>query len=90
MTPTAFLEQNRTFMKPPDMTDTQCLPIGAFVGEVNSGPCEGVPMIVTAWKPSVEELQLLNEGEAVFIGFLGGTLPPHILGTSFKQVTNPR
>lgn len=37
---------------------------------------EDFPYYLTAWKPSYEDLQALNRGEAVYIKTLSRTLPP--------------
>lgn len=42
--------------------------------------------MVVAWKPSQVDLERLSNGASVFLMVIGG-LPPHIMGTDFKEVT---
>lgn len=89
MTPIQFPEANATFAPPPDLDESQCMTIHAYVGETQGGTVDGANMVVTAWKPSEHELEMLNAGAPVYLTVLGG-LPPHMITTSFAQATNPR
>ncbi len=88
MTPTTFPEANATFRPPTDLEESQCRTIHAWQGTIERGSCEGVPLTVTAWKPSETELAELNAGKPIFLSCLGG-LPPHFLTTDFVSATNP-
>ena len=82
MIPVEFNEANQVFGPPPGMTVEQVVPVHAFVGEVQGGSCDGVPMVVVAWRPDPEDLAALNNGALVYLAVLGG-LPPHVVSTSF-------
>ena len=86
MTPVDFPESNTTFGPPPDLEESQCQTIHAYHGTVPRGSVEGAGIVVTAWRPSAEELEALNAGAPVFLTCIGG-LPPHLLSTSFKGAT---
>lgn len=70
------------------MTDEQVKVIHAYRGEVKVGSVDGSQLVVTAWKPTEEELKDLNDGGSVFLSFIGG-LPPHFATTRFEQAINP-
>lgn len=89
MTPVEFPEANVRFGPPPDLTDSQCLTIFAYRGEVERGSIEGAPVVVTAWKPSPEEIDRILMGEPIYLTFIGGGLPPHYLCTDFHTATHP-
>lgn len=88
MTPVSFVQANANFSAPSDLHEQQVRTIPAFKGEVKFGSCDGVPLVVVAWKPDERELQALNAGEPVFLSCIGG-LPPHFLTVSFTEATNP-
>lgn len=88
MTPVHFTEVNTRFGPPPELEESQCMTIPAFVGSVTGGSCDGSSMVVVAWKPTEEELAELNAGNPIFVSMLGG-LPPHFLTTSFALAKNP-
>jgi hypothetical protein len=88
MTPTNFPQANATAGAPPDMDKNQVMAIRAYYGPVVGGSCDGAPLVVTAWKPSKEEIDLIQQGKPIFISHLGG-LPPHFLSMSFEQATHP-
>lgn len=41
---------------------------------------DGTPAVASFWKPTPDELALLNRGQAVRLTVLGGTHPPLVLG----------
>lgn len=86
MIPVKFDQANCAFGPPPDLAESQCRTIHGFIGEVANGSVDGAKFIVTAWKPTPEELAELNAGGAVFLSFLGG-LPPHLATTNFQAAT---
>ncbi len=83
MTPIKFPEANTRFGPPSDLEESQCATIHAYLGKLAEGSLDGSPIVITAWKPSPEELQAMNEGAPVFLSFVGG-LPPHFACTSFE------
>ena len=56
--------------------------------EEANGPCQDLPVLQTnsgflsVWKPSEEELAILNEGGAVYLTVMGVTHPVVQLGTT--------
>lgn len=83
-----FEQSNCYFGPPPDMAASQVAVIHAYRGTVERGSCEGVGMVITAWKPDEQDLRRLNAGEPIFLTFLGG-LPPHMVTTHFDEARNP-
>lgn len=75
MTPVPF--QGSYQINPPKEAEDFILPIHAAHGIDEAG----YPFIVTAWKPSYEDLQALNRGEPVYVKVLGGGLNPMTLFT---------
>lgn len=88
MTPTRFAEANTRFGPPSDLVESQCSTIWAYRGVVSGGSVDGCDFVVTAWKPSAEELKQLNAGNPVFLSCIGG-LPPHFITTDFQQAVKP-
>ena len=88
MTPVDFPEANCNFGPPPDMSESQVIPIRAFKHQVAGGSCDGCDQVVVAWKPSEEELRIIKEGGPIFISMLGG-LAPHYPSMSFYEATHP-
>ncbi len=88
MIPVDFPEANATFLHPPDLEESQCQSVRAYRSTVNSGALDGVPIVVTAWKPSDTDIARITSGQPVFLAFIGTGLPPHLLATSFKEATN--
>jgi hypothetical protein len=86
MTPTNLPEANGIFHAPQG-DESRVASIHVYQGEIKGGSCDGFPVIVTAWKPNVKELEDLQAGKPVYIGFVTNGLPPHILGTTFESVT---
>lgn len=89
MTPVHFEQANVTFGPPPDLAESQCGALSAFRGTVETGSVDGVPVIVTAWRPDARELERINAGAPIFLTFLSGGLPPHMATTSFEEATKP-
>lgn len=61
-------------------------PAGMPIDECNALPItriqysDGTPAVASYWKPTPDELALLNRGQAVRLTVLGGTHPPLMLG----------
>lgn len=70
------------FNPPPDMDESQCMPIPAFQGQVLDGNLDGATVVIVAWQPTPQELADLIAGNPVFLMCFGG-LPPHSLITRF-------
>ncbi len=82
MEPSSFPESNVRYGPPPGMTEEQVATMDAFLGERLGGPIDGSTVVIVAWKPSPEDLVLLNEGGLIYLTCIGG-LPPHSLSTRF-------
>ena len=79
MIPTSFDESNHVLDKPPGMTYEQCQALSVWQGESS----DGVPLVVSAWKPTREELESIKRTGRVWLIVLGQTMPPVSLeGTS--------
>lgn len=83
-----FPEANTKFGPPPDLDESQCRTIPAFVGKVERGAVEGAPIVVVAWQPDAAELAAIAAGKPIFISMIGG-LAPHFLTTDFTTATLP-
>jgi len=82
MSPAEFPEANQVFGPPQGMDVNQVMPIKAFVGQILGGSCDGMQMVVVAWRPEPEDLVALNDGALVYLAVIGG-LPPHAVTTTF-------
>ena len=88
MITTKFEQSNKVFVPPTDLDPEQFQPIHAYLGAAQGGSCDGVPIVVTAWQPTEQELLDLYRGKPVFLTCVGG-LPPHFLTTRFEQAIKP-
>lgn len=77
MTPHQHPSNNDVLAAPPGATPEECraLPVTRVV--YVDARVQGV---VSYWRPTAEELQLLNQGRAVRLSVLGRTHPPLALG----------
>jgi hypothetical protein len=89
MIPTKFPESNIAFQPPPDLGESQCGVIHGFAGEIAGGSCDGLPLMVVAWRPTAEELEQINAGACIYLSLITEGLPPHFLTTDFHQATHP-
>lgn len=89
MTPIRFPEANAHFGPPDNLEESQCHTIAVHKTTIAQGSCEGLPLLVTAWKPDARELAALNAGGGVFLSFVSSGLPPHFVTTNFAEATNP-
>jgi hypothetical protein len=60
-----FAESNITMKAPAGMPE--CCDIAAF---------RGGNQVITAWRPTPEELVKINLGEPIWLGIIGDTMPP--------------
>lgn len=89
MTPVEFPQANTRFGPPDGLDHSQCLTIYAYAGEIaHRSALDGAPIVVTAWKPSPEEIDRILSGEPVFLTFIGGC-PPHFVCTDFDTAAHP-
>ncbi len=77
MLPTTFEGSNFVFTKPKDMTDEQCGDLPVFKGS----DMEGVPVIISCWKFSREDLDEIERTGCVFLSITGNGMPPVSLFT---------
>jgi len=77
-----------TFKSPPDLHESQVMPIRAYSGMVRGGSLDGCNIVVTAWKPTPAELKALNMGQPLFLSCIGG-LPPHFPSVDFDLAIAP-
>jgi hypothetical protein len=54
--------------------DQEQLPCGAL--PITRAEWDGMPAVVSFWKPTSEELALLNAGGSVALWVIGETMPP--------------
>jgi hypothetical protein len=87
MTPATFPESNRTIGKPADWDESQCGGIRAFVGNLQGGTLDGCPIFVTAWNPTLEEIEAIKNGAKIYLTWCTGVLAPHTVTTNFKAAT---
>jgi hypothetical protein len=73
MRPIHFQEANTEFVKPNGMTDEECGPLSAYVGENH---------ISTVWQPNKEDIEAINAGRPIIVQVCGLSLPPISLFTT--------
>lgn len=84
MKPIQFPEANYILhANPENENSVQSLP--AFITHVGGGPFDGSLLTVVAWQPSPEDIEALQQGNAVFLSFLG-QVPPHSVAVSFEEL----
>lgn len=84
MIPVIFPQANARFGPPSDLDESQCMTIHAYLGKVVGCSIDGADQVITAWKPTADELALLNAGQPVFLSCIGG-LPPHFITCDFES-----
>lgn len=67
MIPQRFALANTVMTRPADMTEEECFDVHAFKGE---------KQVVTAWRPTPEEIMKINLGEPVWLIVWGDGMPP--------------
>jgi hypothetical protein len=65
---------NNSVLGAPAGWDQKELPCGAL--PITRTECEGLPAVVSFWKPTAEELAMLNAGGSVALWVIGQTMPP--------------
>lgn len=95
MTPVKFTEANCVFGPPSDLEESQCRSIHAYKGEIHGGSCDGLLVVVVAYRFTKEELQHMmrqseRDGErpVMYFTMIGG-LAPHYPSLSFHDATHP-
>ena len=77
MRPTQHSSNNRVLGAPAGWDQSE-LPCGAIA--VTDVIADGVPCVLTFWRPSAEELAQLNAGGLISLSIVGRTMPPAALG----------
>lgn len=77
MLPTDFPQANFTFTKPQGFTDEECSDLRVFKG---TDPTN-VPVIISAWQPSKEDIEAINAGKPIYLQIVGYGMPPVALYT---------
>lgn len=72
MFPASFDESNHVLGKPEDMSHEDCACLAVFIGEQPNN----LPVVVSCWKPTAEELEEINRTGRVWLGIIGHTMPP--------------
>lgn len=75
MVPASFHESNDVLDRPVDMTDEQCEPLSIM----RARTMDDVPVLVSCWKLTPEELAEVNRTGRVWLVVCGETMPPVIL-----------
>lgn len=69
--PASFEESNAVLSRPGDMDDEECSPLSIARAEQ-----DGMPVVISCWKLTQEELDEINRTGRVWLGILGQTMPP--------------
>jgi len=72
MIPTSFTESNCVLDKPDGTTYDECQVLSVWRGT----SIDGVPLVISCWKLTKEELAEINETGRVWLTILGETMPP--------------
>lgn len=67
MSPIRFAEANIVMKRPANMTEEECADVHAYRAD---------GQVITAWRPTPEELVKMNLGEPVWLYVIGSTMPP--------------
>lgn len=70
MNPIRFAEANIVMKRPANMTEAECADVHAF---------RDGKQVVTAWRPTPEELVKINLGEPVWLVLVGRTMAPALV-----------
>lgn len=65
---------NNSVLGAPEGWNQSSLPVGAL--PITRTEVNGVPTVVSYWRPSAEELAQLQGGASVALWVIGGTMPP--------------
>ena len=90
MIPSSFPESNGYFDKPKGMTRDQCDALATFAYADQE---TGIPVVISCWKPTKEELEEINHTGRIWVYHFGLGLQPHAVSghnpfTPIKEVSN--
>lgn len=72
MIPCSFDESNVALSRPDCMSDEQCQPLSVFRGP----DAKGQPIVISCWKFTVEEVELLAKTGRIWLWVYGEVMPP--------------
>lgn len=75
MIPCSFAESNVALSRPPEWTDEQCAPLSVYQGEDSKGQ----PIVISCWKLTEEEAELIMKTGRVWLWVFGVTMPHVVL-----------
>lgn len=75
MIATAFDEENGVLDKPPGMSAEDCDALSVWRGLLQNQ----MPVVISCWEPTVEELAEINRTGRVWLMIVGPTMPPACL-----------
>lgn len=76
MFPASFNEANHFLSRPEDMNEDQCDPLVVCLTEQAQGDGSLLPVVISCWKPTQEELDEIIRTKRVWLGIIGNTMPP--------------
>lgn len=79
--PSSFEESNGVLNVPAGMSEDDCTPLSVCHA---TGP-GGMPMVVSLWKFTAEELEEVKRTGRVWLGIVGATMPPAFV-SGFKPI----
>lgn len=77
MTPIRFKESNVVMKRPLSMSEEQCFDVHAF---------QNGEQVITAWRPTPEELVKINLGEPIWLCLIGPTMQPALVTADYPFV----
>mgnify|MGYP001561571871 CR=1 FL=1 len=72
MFPSDFDQSNKVLDRPPTMTADDCDPLNVWRGDDS----EGIPVVISCWKFTKEELEIMQKTGKVWLIIRGTTMPP--------------
>jgi hypothetical protein len=76
MNPTSFEQSNGIADTPEDVTPEDVVPLSVFRGGINLQSGLQVPIIISCWKLTKEELELINKTGRIWLWIYATQMPP--------------
>ena len=76
MIPTDFVGSNHVLDKPSGMNRDQCGPLNVRIENLEP---DNIPVVISCWKFTHEELEAVNRTGRLFVVVAGTTMPPILL-----------
>lgn len=83
MVAASFAESNCVLARPDELTAEQCEPLSVFMGT-----CGDLPLVISCWKLTGDELDEIVRTGRIWLLVVGGTMPPVSL-QGFKPAMQP-